>query len=154
MPLPKMPSKPAALLSPIDYPKAEKGLSPKPAISLVEPVVPKISQPPAARLKTETPPSAKSSGKPLRSETPKSPASRAADKRGVMKLFVLLDVLKPPLKTASRPDHPPETGADLRTTNTPSSRQAVQHHGFFFYYSRTRHPADPLRKLQISCTKL
>jgi len=33
----------------------------------------------------------------------------------VSKLFVLLDVLKPPLKTASRPDHPPETVADLRT---------------------------------------
>ena len=55
MPLPKMPNKPAALLSPVDYPKAEKGKSVKPAIALVTtaPTVPVT--PPQARTKSEAP---------------------------------------------------------------------------------------------------
>ena len=89
MPLPKMPSKPAALLSPTDYPKAEKGKLAKPAMTLVEPAATEILLSPTARLKNEGPHSAKSASKAQRSDTPKSPASRAADKRGVMKLFVL-----------------------------------------------------------------
>src|SRR5690606_32644196 len=43
MPLPKMPTKPAALLSPKDFPKADKDKRVKPAIALVEP----LPQPPA-----------------------------------------------------------------------------------------------------------
>ncbi len=86
MPLPKMPSKPATLLSTVDYPKADKGKPVKPAIALVPPS-------PVARLKSDTP-ADKASDKPAarksRSDSPvKSGASRAADKRGVTKLFVL-----------------------------------------------------------------
>ena len=36
MPLPKMPAKPATLLAPGDYPKAEKGKTVKPSIKLLE----------------------------------------------------------------------------------------------------------------------
>lgn len=92
MPLPKMPTKPAALLSPADYPKAEKGKAVKPAITLVESAPKKIEALPVARTKTETPPAA---AKPAARRQggdvhAKSPASRAADKRGgVKKLFVL-----------------------------------------------------------------
>ncbi len=42
MPLPKLPVKPAALLSPRDYPKAEKGKPVKP-LTLIEPVAPKVA---------------------------------------------------------------------------------------------------------------
>jgi PhoH-like ATPase len=101
MPLPKLPTKPAALLSPSEYPKAEKGKSVKPAvkpvIALVEPVqritesVP--SQPAIARGKMldKTPTEKTRSGKPAKTgeERMKSNASRAADKSGVTKLFVL-----------------------------------------------------------------
>ncbi len=91
MPLPKMPTKPAALLSPADYPKAEKGKAVKPAITLVESAPKKIEALPAARVKTEAPSAAKPAPRQQRGEAHvKSPASRAADKRGgVKKLFVL-----------------------------------------------------------------
>lgn len=83
MPLPKMPSKPAALLSPADYPKADKGKAVKPAIALVSP-------PPQARAKAEAPAAEKPAAKRARSDTPaKSQASKTADKRGITKLFVL-----------------------------------------------------------------
>jgi PhoH-like ATPase len=89
MPLPKMPAKPAALLSPVDYPKAEKGKPIKPVIALVEPPSPPISTP-QARTRSEAPVKEKSGHKIQRSDThPKSPTSRSADKRGVTKLFVL-----------------------------------------------------------------
>jgi len=39
MPLPKLPSKPAALLAPKDYPKAERGKLSNPNIALVEPAL-------------------------------------------------------------------------------------------------------------------
>ena len=82
MPLPKMPSKPATLLSTVDYPKADKGKPVKPAIALVSPA-------PSARLKTEAP-ADKPAARKSRSDTSvKSNASRSADKRGVTKLFVL-----------------------------------------------------------------
>lgn len=96
MPLPKMPTKPAALLSPADYPKAEKGKAVKPAITLVESAPKKIETLPVARVKTEAPTAAaKPAAKPAAGRQGsdahnKSPASRAADKRGgVKKLFVL-----------------------------------------------------------------
>ncbi len=82
MPLPKMPSKPATLLSTVDYPKADKGKPVKPAIALVSPA-------PEARAKTEAP-ADKPAARKSRSDTHvKSSASRTADKRGVTKLFVL-----------------------------------------------------------------
>ncbi len=83
MPLPKMPNKPAALLSPVDYPKAEKGKAVRPAIALVP-------APVEARAKTESPAPAKLASRRQRGEGPvKSQASRVADKRGITKLFVL-----------------------------------------------------------------
>jgi len=90
MPLPKMPSKPAALLSPVDYPKAEKGKSVKPSIALVS--APPLTQasPPQARTKTDAPAHDSAPARRSRSETPtKSHTSRVADRRGVTKLFVL-----------------------------------------------------------------
>ncbi|MES2072927.1 MAG: PhoH family protein [Pseudomonadota bacterium] len=109
MPLPKMPTKPAALLSPKDYPKAEKGktirtdkpepklvavnqqASPaKPTAKLATPAVAKLPAAPtrakAPAAKTEKPALAKL--KPADSRV-KSGTSRAADKSGVTKLFVL-----------------------------------------------------------------
>ncbi len=89
MPLPKMPAKPAALLSPVDYPKAEKGKPVKPVIALVEPPAPPTPAP-QARTRSDAPAQEKSSQKTQRRDThPKSPTSRSADKRGVTKLFVL-----------------------------------------------------------------
>jgi PhoH-like ATPase len=91
MPLPKLPSKPATLLSPEDYPQAEKGKPVKPSIALVEPVAPKPA-PATTRAKLPEKPSAK----PAPAEKHfgvekriKSRVSRAADKSGVTKLFVL-----------------------------------------------------------------
>ncbi len=84
MPLPKMPSKPAAVLSPVDYPKADKGKKVKPAIALV------TSEQPVARVKTEAPVAEKPAMRRSRSDTPaKSQTSRNADQRGITKLFVL-----------------------------------------------------------------
>ena len=90
MPLPKMPSKPAALLSPVDYPKAEKGKPVKPAIALV-PSVP-VAQPNVieARTRSEAPAQARPAPRKSRTDTSaKSHISRTADKKGVTKLFVL-----------------------------------------------------------------
>src|SRR5207245_10977300 len=102
MPLPKIPSKPAALLSPKEYPKAEKGKIVKPVMTTPETVAQKpaskkpasveIAMPPAARKKTteialvETHRLAKN---PAVEERMKSSTSRAADKVGATKLFVL-----------------------------------------------------------------
>ncbi len=83
MPLPKMPSKPATVLSPVDYPKADKDKKLKPAIALV------TAEPPVARARSETP-ADKPAVRRSRSDTPaKSQTSRNADKRGITKLFVL-----------------------------------------------------------------
>ncbi|MGV8892992.1 MAG: PhoH family protein [Burkholderiaceae bacterium] len=124
MPLPKMPSKPATILSPADYPKAVKGKTIKPVLAPIE-AAPQIvkqviqaaqapteiqaapKQTKQARLKTETgiavptpqartprsktPPAAKAAllqAKPIERHQ-KSSTSRAADKAGVHKLFVL-----------------------------------------------------------------
>ena len=83
MPLPKMPSKPAALLSQADYPKAEKGRTVRPAIALV-------SNTPLAKAKTELPAAEKSAERKARADSAgKSQTSKLADKRGITKLFVL-----------------------------------------------------------------
>jgi PhoH-like ATPase len=88
MPLPKMPAKPAALLSPIDYPKAEKGTTVKPAIALVPSATP--VSPPQARARSESPAKDKPVIKPRRGDAhPNSVNRRAADRHGVTKLFVL-----------------------------------------------------------------
>jgi len=90
MPLPKLPSKPATLLSTQDYPKAEKGKSVKPVMTLVESQPPAEEPAPQARAKTEKAPATKRSTKPKAVETLiKSTASRIGDKMGVTKLFVL-----------------------------------------------------------------
>jgi PhoH-like ATPase len=90
MPLPKMPNKPAALLSPVDYPKAEKGKSVKPAIALVT-TAPTVPVPaPQARTKSEAPVQDSPPARRSRSDTStKSHTSRTPGKRGVTKLFVL-----------------------------------------------------------------
>src|SRR5438067_8725066 len=102
MPLPKMPAKPATLLAPGDYPKAEKGKTVKPSIKLLEPAAPAAApaaeaqksqqsqQAPQAR-KTADTVADKPRAKVLKAvETrAKSSASRAADKAGGSKLFVL-----------------------------------------------------------------
>ncbi|MFM8463641.1 MAG: PhoH family protein, partial [Burkholderiaceae bacterium] len=83
MPLPKMPSKPAALLAQADYPKAEKGKIVRPAIALV-------SSAPVAKAKTELPAAEKTAERKARTDSVgKSQTSKLADKRGVTKLFVL-----------------------------------------------------------------
>src|SRR5450830_1668018 len=102
MPLPKLPSKPAALLAPKDYPKAEHGNKPvKPHIALVEPATPVVAPVAKALPKPAPPqaPQAKITGKspvekpraaPKAIESrAKSATSRTADKLGVSKLFVL-----------------------------------------------------------------
>jgi PhoH-like ATPase len=91
MPLPKLPTKPAALLSPKDYPKAEKGKSVKPVMTLVDSTPQTTEAAPQARAKTtEKASTVKRGAKPKSAESQiKSSASRVADKMGVSKLFVL-----------------------------------------------------------------
>lgn len=92
MPLPKLPTKPAALLSPSDYPKAEKGKPAKPVMALVDSVPDKTRPAPATRAKApaKTPLEKSQAAKPKAVEMHiKSNVSRAADKLGVTKLFVL-----------------------------------------------------------------
>ena len=102
MPLPKMPTKPAALLSPKDYPKAEKNKASKTtktaAAPAAEPVKKKktVAAPVArsaapskaspAVAATATPVSKPKSATPARV---KSLISRSADKSGTTKMFVL-----------------------------------------------------------------
>ncbi len=90
MPLPKLPSKPAALLSPDDYPKAEAGKPVKPRIQLIE-AVPAPSAPVAKERPTEKTPAAKKPAlkPPVVDSRMKSSTSRAADRSGLTKLFVL-----------------------------------------------------------------
>ncbi|MCI1014762.1 PhoH family protein [Herbaspirillum sp. C7C2] len=107
MPLPKMPSKPASMLSPEDYPKADRNKPVKPNITLVETSAPAVAPqevavaaPAVADAKVAAP-RARITGKtaavtekpkaaPKNAEVrPKSPTSRVADKLGKSKLFVL-----------------------------------------------------------------
>ncbi|WP_413444471.1 PhoH family protein [Herbaspirillum frisingense] len=107
MPLPKMPSKPASMLSPEDYPKADRNKPVKPNITLVETSAPAVAlqevavaAPAVADAKVAAP-RARITGKtaavtekpkaaPKNAEVrPKSPTSRVADKLGKSKLFVL-----------------------------------------------------------------
>ncbi|MES2040232.1 MAG: PIN domain-containing protein, partial [Pseudomonadota bacterium] len=111
MPLPKMPTKPAALLSPKDYPKAEKGKPAKTIKSATPEKIKAIDVAPAPqRKKIATVPAVVS--RPVEEKTTpaviakalpvvaaskakthdsrvKSGTSRAADKSGTTKLFVL-----------------------------------------------------------------
>ena len=94
MPLPKLPTKPATILSPTDYPKAAPGKPVKPSIKLLEPAAALAEEAaPAARTReVEQPPLAKPrAAKTLKAvdTRAKSSTSRAADKLGVNKLFVL-----------------------------------------------------------------
>ncbi|WP_211450973.1 PhoH family protein [Collimonas antrihumi] len=102
MPLPKLPTKPAALLSVQDYPKAEAGKAVKPRIAVVEPITRNKEVAPQARGKTvENRKTGKAPAENSRAVAdkptkpaeghlrPKSMTSRAADKTGVTKLFVL-----------------------------------------------------------------
>ncbi|RZI41142.1 PhoH family protein [Herbaspirillum sp. HC18] len=78
------------MLSTQDYPKAEKGKSVKPVMTLVESTPPVTKSAPQARAKTEKAPAAKRTPKQKAVETLiKSSASRIGDKMGVTKLFVL-----------------------------------------------------------------
>jgi PhoH-like ATPase len=109
MPLPKMPTKPAALLTPKDYPKAAKGKTNKqtktPAVkpSIQQPVVaptatqkfvPHDTPKPSAPMQSNTA-KAMLSDQPISPEKKqirarlKSSASRSADHTGINKLFVL-----------------------------------------------------------------
>ncbi|MFZ6732332.1 PhoH family protein [Undibacterium sp. Ji42W] len=111
MPLPKMPTKPAALLSPKDYPKAEKGkpaktiksatpekikaidVAPVPQRKKAAPVPAVVSKPIAEKaapvvVAKASPVVAASKAKTHDSRV-KSGTSRAADKSGTTKLFVL-----------------------------------------------------------------
>ncbi|MDR6738232.1 PhoH-like ATPase [Herbaspirillum sp. 1173] len=107
MPLPKMPSKPASMLSPKDYPKADRNKPVKPNITLVETSAPVVAPQAVAVAVADvsdtkvTAPRARITGKtaavaekpkaaPKSAEArPKSPTSRVADKLGKSKLFVL-----------------------------------------------------------------
>ncbi|MDB5797445.1 MAG: phoH [Paucimonas sp.] len=116
MPLPKMPAKPAVILSPSEYPRAEKGKPVKPTIALIETPPPPVATAPAPRSRTKptvaaileapaatpavtpavarvTTPAAESTraAKQLKAvdTRAKSHLSRAADKAGISKLFVL-----------------------------------------------------------------
>lgn len=92
MPLPKLPSKPAALLSPQDYPKADKDKIVK-ALTLIEPRAranPPAPAPVRAKIVEKAP-----AEKPRAVSTqtvavaPKSGTRRPVDKSGIKKLFVL-----------------------------------------------------------------
>ncbi|MFA9273448.1 MAG: PhoH family protein [Candidatus Aquirickettsiella gammari] len=104
MPLPKMPTKPAALLSPKDYPKADKGklnhavtavAKPTSSPKAISPANAKTIQTKSKPLPVAKAPVPKSSAKEnIATHKPKdnpakSPVSKAADKKGITKLFVL-----------------------------------------------------------------
>lgn len=92
MPLPKIPTKPAALLSPQEYPKADKDKIVKP-LTLIEPVARKIDAAPAApRAKIDKMPVDKPRMAPPQAValSPKTGTRRPAVKPGSQsKLFVL-----------------------------------------------------------------
>ena len=93
MPLPKLPTKPATLLSQQDYPKAKTSKLAKPIMAVIDTPVPELEPAPAARAKA---PGKTPVAKTPRTEKPrgadssmKSGASRTGDRLGVTKLFVL-----------------------------------------------------------------
>jgi PhoH-like ATPase len=97
MPLPKLPTKPASLLSPQEYPKAEPGKPVKPHIQLIETpakTIESTSATPVARSKAAEPAvraerAAVEKQKKAIDSHIKSSTSRVADRLGVTKLFVL-----------------------------------------------------------------
>lgn len=95
MPLPKLPTKPAALLSTQDYPKADKDKIVK-ALTLIEPTVRHSAPTPAipaivrAKIADKTPIEKPRAVAPQTvALAPKSGARRPLDKSGIKKLFVL-----------------------------------------------------------------
>ena len=99
MPLPKLPTKPAALLSPREYPVAEKGKPVKP-LMLIEPLVkivearevpalPAAPTLPAPATKTGAGAAKPKTEKKSTSVRPRTGTSRSADRAGSKKLFVL-----------------------------------------------------------------
>ena len=100
MPLPKIPTKPAALLSPIDYPKADKSNIVKPFVTPIEsapkkrdalpkPLTEARERDPVTPLSMDAVSSVPvKAAKPVAPRT-KSSVSRIADKSGKTKLFVL-----------------------------------------------------------------
>jgi len=90
MPLPKLPTKPATLLSVADFPKAEAGKTAKPRIQLIEPAPVAKNQPTAKTPVAKAPAAKAAPPKPVNVESRiKSSTSRAADRTGITKLFVL-----------------------------------------------------------------
>ena len=95
MPLPKLPTKPAALLAPADYPKADQSKIVKALVVAVEPVVTRIDTLPKPVAREKSVPiaapakvSAVKAVKPVVTK-PKSSVSRLAARTGPTKLFVL-----------------------------------------------------------------
>ena len=92
MPLPKLPSKPAALLSPQDYPKADKDKIVK-SLTLIEPVARKAEPAPAvvrAKIADKIPAEKlRAAAAQTVAAAPKAGARRPVDKSGTTKLFVL-----------------------------------------------------------------
>jgi PhoH-like ATPase len=95
MPLPKMPTKPASILSPEDYPKADKSKRIKPAITLVEPL-PRTTETDEGMTVRAKSPNKVPEEKQRAARQPKpadvhgkSSLSRTADRAGLKKLFVL-----------------------------------------------------------------
>lgn len=92
MPLPKIPTKPATMLSTADYPAAELKQPVKPHIQLVEPPVPVEENKPAARGKmAEKPATAKprATKGPVVESSTKSKSASITAKGSLTKLFVL-----------------------------------------------------------------
>jgi PhoH-like ATPase len=97
MPLPKLPTKPAAILAPTDYNKAEKEKSIKPQAKIVDAAAPKIkvSAPVRASAKTTTSPvspvviAQKIKEPETRAKSRIRPTVEKSGKSGITKLFVL-----------------------------------------------------------------
>src|SRR5690606_30990685 len=93
MPLPKLPTKPAALLSPQDYPKADKDKIVK-SLTLIEPSARKPDPAPLARSTEKAAPArartaANAPVNAPQTNTQKSGSRRQTAKNGPTKLFVL-----------------------------------------------------------------
>jgi PhoH-like ATPase len=92
MPLPKLPTKPAALLSTQDYPKADKDKIVK-SLTLIEPVARKAEPAPAvvrAKIADKIPAEKlRAAAAQTVAAAPKAGVRRPVDKSGIKKLFVL-----------------------------------------------------------------
>ncbi len=98
MPLPKIPTKPAALLAPADYPKADPAKIVKPLVAAVEPVNSRVETLPTPTARENRPPASTplkmreveqvKQSKPVTAK-PKSSVSKLSRRTGPTKLFVL-----------------------------------------------------------------